>query len=104
MAGWYWWLVLVFEYIEGVFERVEDVFEKKVGTQNRSIGMLGWLGKSRGRLRQCINPLRSIDFRGNTSPLIPAYMELTSAPIVAFRWWFPGIGTCFPPLSKGGQS
>ena len=31
--------------------------------------MLGWLGTSRGTLRQCINPLRSIDFRGNTSPL-----------------------------------
>ena len=35
MAGWCWWwlVVLVYEYIEGVFERNEDVFEKKGGNK-----------------------------------------------------------------------
>ena len=67
LAGWYWWLVvLVYEYIEGVVERVEDedVIEKKVG-KKRSIGILGlFLGASSLTVTAMYeNPLRSIDFK-----------------------------------------
>ena len=43
MAGWYWWLVLVYEYIEGVFERVEDIFKKRwKKTEHWDVRLVGY--------------------------------------------------------------